>query len=112
MLGRKIYDVLSSKRFDGLFTKTHLHCQWQQPDRVGLILGKTIWIGILEFTADRFGNLSLSPEGNDSGAVFIGMVHNGPPSVHTIHEESSDEGDTTSGGEGALDSLTLEGAMW
>jgi hypothetical protein len=28
---------------------------------VELTLGKTIWIGILDFTTNRFGNLSLSP---------------------------------------------------
>jgi hypothetical protein len=32
---------------------------------VGLTLGETICFGSFEFTADRFGNLSLSLEGND-----------------------------------------------
>jgi hypothetical protein len=64
---------------------------------VGLTPGETICFGILEFITDRFGDLSLSPEGNDSGAMFIGMVHNGLPYLHTILEESSDEGDIASG---------------
>jgi hypothetical protein len=42
---------------------------------VGFALGKTIFFESLEFTADHFGNLRLSPEGNDSSAIFIGMVH-------------------------------------
>jgi hypothetical protein len=44
---------------------------------VGLTPSKTIYLGSLDFTADYFGNLGLSPEGNDSGTLFIGMVHNG-----------------------------------
>jgi hypothetical protein len=35
---------------------------------IGFTSGETIWFGSLEFTTDRFGNHSLSPEGNDSGA--------------------------------------------
>jgi hypothetical protein len=31
----------------------------------------------LEFISVRFGSLSLSPKGNDSGTVFVGMVHSG-----------------------------------
>jgi hypothetical protein len=42
---------------------------------VGLTLGETICIGSLEFTADCFSNMSLSLEGNDLGAIFVGMVH-------------------------------------
>jgi hypothetical protein len=41
---------------------------------VGLFPSETIWFGSLEFTVDRFSNLSLSPEGNDSGIVFIGTA--------------------------------------
>jgi hypothetical protein len=44
---------------------------------IGLTPGEIIYFGSLEFTTNRFGHLSLSPEGNDSGIVFIGMVHNG-----------------------------------
>jgi hypothetical protein len=63
---------------------------------VGFMPGETIYFGSMEFTADLFGNLSLSPKGNDSGVVFIGIVHSGSTSLHTILEESSDKGDTTS----------------
>jgi hypothetical protein len=72
-------------------------------------LGETICFGSLEFTTDCFSNLSLSPKGNGSSVVFVGMVHNNSPSLHKVLEESSDEGDTTSGGGGALDYLALEG---
>jgi hypothetical protein len=76
---------------------------------VGLTLGKTIRFGSLEFTADRFSNLSLYPVGNDLGVIFVGMVHSGPPFVHTMHKESSNKGDTTLGGVG---SSRLPGPRW
>jgi hypothetical protein len=63
----------------------------------------------MEFTADRFGNMSLSPEGNDSGVVFIRMVHSKPPSVHTSHVESFDEGNMTSNGGGSTGLLNPRG---
>jgi hypothetical protein len=69
---------------------------------VGFALGETIYFGNLEFTANHFGNLSPSPEANDLGNIFIGMVHNALLSLHTILEESSNEGNTTSGGGGEL----------
>jgi hypothetical protein len=53
----------------------------------GFTLGETIHFGSLEFIVDHFGNLSLSSEESGSGAIFIGMVHNGSPSLHTILEE-------------------------
>jgi hypothetical protein len=68
---------------------------------VGFTVGETICFGSLEFITVRIGNLSLSPEENDSGAVFIGMVHSRSPSLHTIIMESFDEGDTASGGWGS-----------
>jgi hypothetical protein len=69
---------------------------------IGLAPVKTIWFGSLKFTANHFSNLSLSPVGDDSHTVFVGMVHNGLPSVHTIHEESSNDGDASLGrGEGS-----------
>jgi hypothetical protein len=77
------------------------------PTGVGLTPGETICFRRLEFTTDRFGCLSLSPEREDPDAVFVGMVHSGPPSLHTAIEELSDEGDATSGEGGALNSLTL-----
>jgi hypothetical protein len=53
-----------------------------------------------------------SHEENDPGSIFIGMVHSGSQSLHTILEESFDEGDATSGRGGVLGSSALEGAMW
>jgi hypothetical protein len=80
------------------------------PIGVGLAPGESICFGSLEFTADRFGCPSLSPKGDDSGTVFIGMMHNGSPSLYTILEESSDEGGTTLGKGEALDPSALEDA--
>jgi hypothetical protein len=76
---------------------------------VGLAPGETIWFGNLEFTAHRLSNLSLSPEGNDSGTVFVGIMNNGSPSVHTIHEESFDEGGMASGRGGSSGLLSPRG---
>jgi hypothetical protein len=96
--GIGLCSVLPFRRSDGLFTKT---------------LGKTICVGSLEFTTDRFGRLSLSPEGDNSGVIFVGMVNSGLPSLHITLKELSDEGDATPGkGEGVLNSLTLEDATW
>jgi hypothetical protein len=39
------------------------------PTDIEFILGKTINFGSMEFITDGISNLSLSPEGNDSGAV-------------------------------------------
>jgi hypothetical protein len=72
------------------------------PAGIGLAPSKMIYFGSLEFTANRFGNLSLSPEGEDSGAIFIGIVHSGSPSLHTVLEESSDESDAALGRGGSL----------
>jgi hypothetical protein len=61
------------------------------PIGVGLAPGETTCFGSLEFTADHFGHLSLSPDEQDSSAIFVGMVHNGSPSLSTALEYSSDE---------------------
>jgi hypothetical protein len=75
---------------------------------VGLALGETCF-GSLEFTTDSFGRLSLSPLGDDLGAIFVGMVHIGSPSLHTSLDKLFDEDDTTLG-EGASSELpVLEG---
>jgi hypothetical protein len=92
--------------FDGPFTKMHCCCQ----SDIGFILGKTIHFGILEFIVNRFSNLSLSTEGNDSSNVFVGMVDNGSLFVHKVPEESSDDGNTASSRGGALASPFLKDA--
>jgi hypothetical protein len=71
------------------------------PTGVGLSSGKTIHFDCLEFTVDRLGRLSLSPYEWDSTAIFVGMVHNGSPSLHTTLKDSSNEGGTTSSAGGS-----------
>jgi hypothetical protein len=68
---------------------------------VGFTLSKTIRFGSLEFIVDRFGDQSLSPEGNDSCVIFVGMVHSGLSSLHMVLEESTDEDNTTLDGRGS-----------
>jgi hypothetical protein len=53
----------------------------------GFSLGKTICFGSLEFIADCFDRLSLSPK----GVVFAGMTRSGSPSLCTILKDSTDE---------------------
>jgi hypothetical protein len=84
----------------------------RNPTGIGLAPGKIIHFCTLEFTADRLGRLSLSPKERDQGAIFIRMVHNGLPSLHSTLEDSSDEDGTTSGTGGALDPPDPEGATW
>jgi hypothetical protein len=79
---------------------------------LGLALGETICFGSMEFTADRLGRLSLSPEEGDSSAIFVGVVHSGSPLLHIVPEDSSDESSTTSGAGGALNPLAPECATW
>jgi hypothetical protein len=49
------------------------HLTWS-----GFSLGKTIHLRGIEFIADYFGGLSLSPRRNDSGATFMGSTRIGP----------------------------------
>jgi hypothetical protein len=58
--------------------------------------GEIIRFGILEFITDHFHSLNFSPEGNDSGTVFVGMVHSGSPSLYAIVDESASEDDSAS----------------
>jgi hypothetical protein len=52
----------------------HLMCS-------GFSLGETVHFGSLEFIADCFDGLSLSPKGSDLGAIFVGTTHSGSPSL-------------------------------
>jgi hypothetical protein len=67
----------------------------------GFALAETIRFGRLEFITVSFGDMSLSPEGNDSSVIFVGLVHSRSLSMHTILEESTNEGDTASNGGGS-----------
>jgi hypothetical protein len=67
----------------------------------GFSLGEIVCFGSLEFIADCFDSLSLSPNGNDSSIVFMEMSHTGSPPLCTILEDSIDEFYTTSSGEGS-----------
>jgi hypothetical protein len=69
---------------------------------VSFTLGETIHFWSLEFIIDRFSSLGHSAEGHDSGAVFVGVSHSRSPLLHTILEDSTGEGDTTSSGEGSF----------
>jgi hypothetical protein len=44
-------------------------------------LDETIHFGSIEFIADRFSGLSLSPMGDGSGAAIMGSTHGGTPSL-------------------------------
>jgi hypothetical protein len=56
--------------------------------------------------------IAFLPRGMTQVPVFVEMVHSGSPSLHTMLEDSSDEGDTSSGGGGALAPPALEIATW
>jgi hypothetical protein len=75
------------------------------PVGIGPASDETICFSGLEFTVDRLGHLSLPPKERGSCAIFIGMVHNGSPSLHITLEDSSDEDGTTLGAGGSSGSL-------
>jgi hypothetical protein len=62
----------------------------------GFSLGKTVHFGSLEFIANCFDSLSLSPMGSDTGAIFMGTTHRGSPLLRVMIEDSTDEFYTTS----------------
>jgi hypothetical protein len=73
---------------------------------VSFNFGKTIHIRSLDIITNCFRSLSLSTKGNDSGAVFMGMAHNGSTLMHTVLEDFDDEGETPyseGGGRGSSD---------
>jgi hypothetical protein len=78
------------------------------PTSVGLAPGSTIHFGSLEFIVDHLGQISLSipppPQERDLGAMLVGMVHSGSPSLRTTLAESSDEDGATSSARGSLGS--------
>jgi hypothetical protein len=41
----------------------------------GFSLGETVHLGSIEFVADYFGSLSLSPRRGDLGPTFMGSTH-------------------------------------
>jgi hypothetical protein len=83
---------------------------------VSFNFGKTIHIRSLDIITNCFRSLSLSTKGNDSGAVFMGMAHNGSTLMHTVLEDFDDEGETLYGegfgGAAAPTSPSLKNATW
>jgi hypothetical protein len=70
----------------------------------GFFLGETGRFGSLEFIADCFGGLSLSPNGDGSDAAFMGLTRSGPPSrLRAMIGDSTEEFHMVSGGEGGSD---------
>jgi hypothetical protein len=70
----------------------------------GFSLGETIRFGNLEFIADRFGDLSLSPLGDGLGTIIIGPAHGGPPLLYYTMMGGPTEGfPMTPNGEGRTD---------
>jgi hypothetical protein len=67
----------------------------------GFSLGETFCFGSLEFMADCFGGLSLSPKGSDPGAIIMGTTHSGSPSLRAMIEDSTIEFYMTSSREGS-----------
>jgi hypothetical protein len=67
----------------------------------GCSLSATIRFGSLEFIADCFSSLTLSP-GGDSSAIFMGMTCNRSLSLQAMIEDSLDKFYMASSGEGSL----------
>jgi hypothetical protein len=66
-------------------------------------LGNTIRLRSLEFIADHFSGLSLSPMGDSSDAAVIGSTRSGPPSpLRAMTGDSIEEFHTGTDGEGSV----------
>jgi hypothetical protein len=57
----------------------------------GFSLGETVHFESLKFIANCFSNLSLSPKGSDSGAIFMGMTCSGSLSLRAVIENFTNE---------------------
>jgi hypothetical protein len=66
----------------------------------GFSLGETVHFESLEFMADCFNALSLSPKGSDLGTVFVGSTCNRSPSLQATIEDFTEEFYIASSGEG------------
>jgi hypothetical protein len=57
----------------------------------GFSLGETVLFASLEFIADGFDDLGLSPRESNSGTAFMGTTHCGSPSLRAMIEDSTEE---------------------
>jgi hypothetical protein len=72
--GRGVCSMLSFEHYDGSFISIRYHHQWQELDCGGFTLGNIVHFGSLEFIVKCFSSLTLSPKGNDSSTIFMGMA--------------------------------------
>jgi hypothetical protein len=70
----------------------------------GFSLSETIRFGSIEFIANHFGSISLSPSGDVSDANVMGSARSRPPSPPwTMMGNSTEEFPTASDGKGRID---------
>jgi hypothetical protein len=93
---RKIYNVLFLYTFQW-FILPELAITADDIYLLGALLtqDEAIHFECLKFITDPSHDQGLLPEGNNSGAVFMGMAHSGSPSLHAILKESPSEDDST-----------------
>jgi hypothetical protein len=94
--------VLSFGHSDSSLIRAHCHPDGERLMCGGFSLSETIHFGSLEFIADCFSGLSLSPKGSNSGAIFVGTTRSGSPSLWSMIENSADEFYMASSGEGSF----------